>query len=91
MREVNKLLGEVGRERGGEEGKKGEGEGGGGIESSPVPHSLLKVDRRYIYISYRKWEDSLIRTQIQQTVESARTRKKSYAQTECMTESPRYT
>ena len=41
VREVNKLLGEVGRERGGEK------EAGGGTESSPAPHSLLKVDRRY--------------------------------------------
>ena len=44
VREVNKLLGEVGKERGGER-EEGEGEGEE-TESSPVPHSLLKVDRR---------------------------------------------
>ena len=45
VREVNKLLGEVGKERRGER-EEGEGEGEE-TESSPVPHSLLKVDRRY--------------------------------------------
>ncbi|CAI8041377.1 Transcription factor 25 [Geodia barretti] len=46
VREVNKLLGEVGKERRGER-EEGEGEGEE-TESSPVPHSLLKVDRRFL-------------------------------------------
>ena len=38
VREVNRMLGEVGRQGGHQTVTK----------SSPVPHSLLKVDRRYI-------------------------------------------